>query len=320
MLRRILTIGMIVLGVAVIALAAASATLWRSSETVTAAVVERPDEPLVITDAGMLDVVADDVTIRVRDPEGGPVVLAVGREADVLAWVGESPHTRITGLASWTDLATRAESGEGEGDAGGASPQGSDMWVVEATGDGEASIEWTHPGGRWSMLAATDGTAPAPVVELSWPQEVSTPFLVPGLVVGVILLLAGLGLVGASFLERREVRRRDEARAERAGTGELPAVATDAPTEVLTRRQLRDLAAAQAAEPRTRPDGPSEAAVVGEETAQEPASPPSTPASASPWRRAWGMRTAGGAPEAADPPRGGDEPTDETGTDEEGKA
>lgn len=326
-LRRILTIGLIALGVIVIGLAIASATLWRSSDTVTASGPAEVEQPFVVTDAGVLELVADDVTVTATAPDGGPVVLAVGREPDVRAWVADSPYLRITGLSSWTGVDTAVEEGEPapEGEETSVpSPAGSDMWVAEATGEGEATLEWTHPGGRWSLLAAADGTSRAPAVVLSWPQVVSTPFLVPGLVVGGVLLLGGLALLVVGLLERREVSRRDAARAEEAAaTGEVPAVAvaatgtaagvtgtaTDTATVQLTRRQLRERDRATGALPAVgagggeapaRPEAQRETQVGGEaapasSTAEETGPPDAASAEPvageSPWRRVWGMRS-----------------------------
>lgn len=317
MLRRIISIVLAVLGVVVIALAIASATVWRSSDAVTATLPGPPDLPLVVTDAGVLEMVADDVTVVAQAPDGVPLTLVVGRESDVAAWVADAAHLRVTGLASWTTLSSVRV----EGTAEVLSPAGSDMWVVEVTGNGSATLEWTHPGGRWSLLAATDGTAPAPQVTLAWPQEVATPFLVPGIVAGSILLLGGLGLAGMAALERREIRRHDTRRAERSSsTGGLPAPGADprdadeadslagegadplddAPTVQVSRRHLRDVALAQAADPRLRPEsaeGAPGSDVSSPPTGGQPA--PETSGAAtdndgapavSPWRRAWGLR------------------------------
>jgi hypothetical protein len=186
-LRRILSIALVAVGLVVIALAIASATVWRESETVTAALPADPGQPLLVTAPGVLELLDDQVTVTASAPDGAPVVLAVGRESDVTAWVGDAAHLSVTGLSSWTEL----ETSEVEGAAEVPSPAGSDLWVAEATGEGEASLAWGPQDGRYALLAATDGTAPAPRVELTWNRDVSTPFLVPGLVIGALLLIAG---------------------------------------------------------------------------------------------------------------------------------
>ncbi|UNX53966.1 hypothetical protein MF406_13475 [Georgenia sp. TF02-10] len=257
--RRIIAVALVVLGAVGIALAIASATVWRPADTATLTMPARSETPVVITDAGVLDAVAPDVTITARADDDEPVVLALGRTEDVEAWVGEDPHARITGLSSWEELTVRTEAGEaaaddGEGDAtaeategaadGAATtvpnPAGSDLWVVEQDGTGTAELTWTDQPGRWSLLAATDGSGPAPRVSLTWPVEVTTPWLVPGVIVGAVVLLAGLALLALEVLTVRETRRRDARVAERAAAGEDATTVLPATSAGLTRRERRE--------------------------------------------------------------------------------
>ncbi|MFH5824062.1 hypothetical protein [Georgenia sp. AZ-5] len=234
MTRRIISVALIVLGALAIALAIASATVWRPTDTVTLTLPERPSTAVVVSDAGVLDAVGSEVTVEATADDGQPVTLAVGRTADVDAWVRDAPHTRITGLASWQELTVEPAGEEADtAEAGVPDPAGSDLWVAEQSGTGSAELSWEDREGRWSLVAATDGTAPAPQVSLTWPVEVRTPWLVPGLVVGAVLLLAGLTLLAVDLLARRELRRRQEATAvERV---------TETPTATgLSRRQLRE--------------------------------------------------------------------------------
>ena len=113
-------------------------------------------------------------------------------------------------------------------------------------------------------LVSTDGSSAAPKVALSWPRNVSTPWLIPGLVVGALLILLGVfGFLVDVQTRHAEARRRARA-AERAAriaaadgvsTAALPRV--DDPNRALTRRELREKARAEAAgeewmDPRTR--------------------------------------------------------------------
>ena len=229
MLRRIIAYVLVALGVVVIAAAIASATVWKSSDSVVAT-LESGEVALVVTEPGVLDMVADEVTVTATAPEGSPVTLAIGRDTDVAGWVGDAAHVQVTGLGSWTSLSSEDVDGAAEAP----SPAGSDMWVAEETGTGEVSLSWTQTDGRWSLLAATDGTAPAPAITLTWPQDVRTPFLVPGLVLGGILLVAGLAMIVLRTLEKREAARKEASREERRArgepvTGEMPAVREEAP-------------------------------------------------------------------------------------------
>ncbi|HLS24486.1 MAG TPA: hypothetical protein VK063_01275 [Beutenbergiaceae bacterium] len=282
MLRRIIAITVIVVGLAVITAAIGSATFWRPDERVTATLPEGPEAPAVITAPGVLNMVNDTVQVRAvgATPET-PVLVAMGREADVRAWLDDAPHAEITGLTTWEQLdvrqveapqasaesdddaeggdegaedesapdteegtdggtsddeATDGDATDGEatedaesdsGDAAGEGesadgpqeailpdPAGSDLWLEEVTGTGEVTYEWTAVPGRWVMLAATDGSEPAPQVELTWDREVPTPLLIPGTIIGVVLALGGAVALVIFLLADKEAARARQARLE----------------------------------------------------------------------------------------------------------
>ncbi|WP_149202668.1 hypothetical protein [Actinotalea subterranea] len=255
MLQRALASLLCLLGAAAIGLGFASATLWRASDTLEASATAADGSTLLMTDPGVLDMAADEVTVRASAGSGDTVVLALGRTADVEAWIGTDAHTRVTGLADLRTLstddvaatapeATEETPAEGEVPAEGEAPvegeapaegeaattgddaaaatpapnpSGSDLWLVEASGDGEAELEWQAQDGRWSLLVATTGeSAGAPTVTLVWPQVVTTPWLVPGVAGGAALLLAGLVWWAVLLLRSRRAghagRTRDDAR------------------------------------------------------------------------------------------------------------
>lgn len=202
---------------------------------------------MVITDPGVLDLAAQEVTVRASAGEGDRVVIALGRFTDVEAWVGQDAHTRVTGLVDLDTLSSEAvaaeedpaeedpaEGTEGEPTEGDATegdtaeegedtavasapdPEGSDLWLAEASGQDEAELRWQAEPGRWSVLVATTGeSAGPPSVTLTWPQEVRTPWLVPGLAVGGVLLVAGLAWWSVLIVRGRAVSRT-------AGVGAAP--------------------------------------------------------------------------------------------------
>lgn len=109
---RVLGALLCVVGLVVGGLAVASATVWRASDTLAASATAAPGSTLLVTEPGVLDLAADEVTVS-AEADGAPVVVALGRSVDVDAWVGESPATRVTGLVDRTTLATDAgRSGE----------------------------------------------------------------------------------------------------------------------------------------------------------------------------------------------------------------
>lgn len=240
--RRVLAAVIAALGLVSLGLAAASATVWRPDDVVTARATTDAAVTLVVAEPGMLGLVGAPTTITATRADGGPVAIAVGREVDVRGWVGDDAHVTISGLGSWTSLTTSDVAGSttpvpepepsatgdespeptetpaasgtpapsdtaapfvGASGIVGPDPSGSDMWLAEATGDGTATLRWDAPAERAMVLVAStgDGATP-PAVTLSWPRDVSTPWLVPGIVLGVVLLLAAAAvLYGARLPE-----------------------------------------------------------------------------------------------------------------------
>ena len=218
MLRKLLGTLLILLGLASAGLGVASATVWRDPDAVVATAAPQGDGTLVVTEPGVLELVGSDVTVRATAPEGVTVTLAVGRDVDVDAWVGVDHHTRVTGLTDWETLTARAvvpdvpeaaEGAEAPVPGTGADPAGNDMWVAEETGEGTVTLRWDDRPGRWSLVAAGVGEgATAPTLELTWPREVATAWLWPGVVAGAVLLLAGLAVLVAGLLMRPRKRPR----------------------------------------------------------------------------------------------------------------
>jgi hypothetical protein len=276
-LHRVLASLLCVLGVAAAALGIASATAWRADDVLVADAVAADGTTMIVTDPGVLDLAADQVTITATVPHGD-VVIALGRSADVDAWVGDDAHTRVTGLATWhvlatddvaaaepsagptseatseategataaaaptaeptgapTDATTGDATGDADADASGtaANPAGSDLWAREAGGTGRTTMEWTREDGRWSVLVAATDAGVTPRVSLAWPQVVTTPWLVPGVVVGALLLVIGL----TWWVMLLVAGHRRPARVQVAAP---PVVVLD-PAAPVTRRQLREL-------------------------------------------------------------------------------
>jgi len=284
---------LVLLGLVAAGTAVASATLWRPADHVQAEALASGATATLVTQPGVLELVADTVTVRATAPQGTRVVVAVGREADVRAWVGSDPHTLVTGLADIATLDTRpgdaveapvasptpspqptstpggpvepddAAEDTAVEDAPGqeADPAGSDMWIVQAEGLGATEISWTHRPGRWSLLVATTGTdAGQPTLELTWPREVVTPWFRPGLWVGCALVLVGAAVIVLGWRRSRadaaewvDVETDAGVEAEEV----VPVAAPEVPAVPLTRRQLRELEAARGSGRAARPVVPT---------------------------------------------------------------
>ncbi len=231
MLLRLVAAVLAVLGLAAIALGVASATVWRGDDTLTATATAADGTTLLRTTPGLLEMGDPPVTVRAEAADGTKVVLAVGRDTDVTGWLGTDAHTVVTGLRDWHTFTTDdvaateptpaptetapAEGAAPEEPAAGPDPEGSDLWIEQATGDGSAELVWTPQDGRWALLVASVGeTTVPPSVELSWPRTVTTPWLLPGVVGGALLLLIALGL---ALRARRGPRTDDDDDLEPAG-------------------------------------------------------------------------------------------------------
>ena len=167
-------------------------TIWAPSETFTASVQAGADAaPLTVIDQKLRTLHGGTVKIDIQGD--GNFMLAAGRPDDVSAWVGQTAHNTITGV-SGDEKSLTVEHADGEATA--PNPAGSDLWVSSENASGELEYTWTPPAdGDWSLLLASDGTKPAPAsVSMTFPNDTSTPWAVPLMVLGGLLILGGIVL------------------------------------------------------------------------------------------------------------------------------
>ena len=180
--------------------------------------------------------------------------------------------------------------------ASNASLNGSDMWVTSKTGKGSVSITYDPSSSNYVVLAATDGKQAAPTFSLSWKRTVGTPWLIPGLIVGGLLVAGGVFI----FMLDIQMRHQELANAQRRRRRQEEAAArlNKDPNRPLTRLELREKAQAEAAgkvwvDPRR--DVPSESAADVDADRTIPAAP--NPITDS--RGIWAVQAAGGADRVA---------------------
>ncbi|MDQ0120493.1 hypothetical protein J2T22_003695 [Pseudarthrobacter defluvii] len=167
-------------------------TIWAPSETFTAsAPADAAAAPLTVIDQKLRTLHGGTVKINVQGD--GNFMLASGRPDDVAAWVGKTAHNTITGVSE-DEKSLQIEHADGEGTA--PNPAGSDLWVSNENASGELEYTWTPPAdGDWSLLLASDGTKPAPAtVSMTFPNDTSTPWAVPLMVLGSLLIVGGIVL------------------------------------------------------------------------------------------------------------------------------
>ena len=246
-LRFKTAVALVLLGLPTLLAGIGQKTFWAPAETVTATAPSGvAAAPLTVFDEKLRTMRDGTVTISVKGE--GSFMLAAGRPDDVEAWVGKTAHNTVSGVSE-DGKALQLTHADGEATA--PSPAGSDLWVSTENASGELKYNWTPPAdGDWSLLLAADGTKPAPSsITMTFPNDTSTPWAIPFMVLGGLLILAGAALLvlkpksgtrpgagsggssddstgGSNFARRAQAKAaaRNEARKSAAATAAVPVV------------------------------------------------------------------------------------------------
>ena len=192
-LRFKTAVALVLLGLLTLLAGIGQKTLWAPAETVTAtAPTGGTAAPLTVFDEKLRTLHGGTVQIHVKGE--GNFMLAAGRPDDVDAWVGKTAHNTVSGVS---DDGKSLQVDHADGDAKAPSPAGSDLWVTTENANGDLDYSWTAPAdGDWALLLASDGTKPAPSsITMTFPNDTSTPWAVPLMVLGGLLVLAGAALL-----------------------------------------------------------------------------------------------------------------------------
>lgn len=192
-LRFKTAVALVLLGLLTLLAGVGQKTFWAPAETVTATAPEGATAaPLTVFDEKLRTMRDGTVTITVKGE--GSFMLAAGRPDDVDAWVGKTAHNTVSGVS---EDGKALQLTHAEGEAAAPSPAGSDLWVSTENASGELTYNWNAPAdGDWSLLLATDGTKPAPTsITMTYPNDTSTPWAIPLMVLGGLLVLAGIALM-----------------------------------------------------------------------------------------------------------------------------
>ncbi len=192
-LRFKTAVALVLLGLLTLLAGIGQKTIWAPSETFTAAVSgEQAAAPLTVIDQKLRTLHGGTVKINVKGD--GDFFLAVGRPGDVDAWVGGTSHNTVSGVSE-DNKSLQVDHTAGEATA--PAPAGSDLWVSSENANGQLEYTWTAPAdGEWSLLLAKDGTAAAPTeIAMTFPNDTATPWAVPLIVIGSLVLLVGLVLM-----------------------------------------------------------------------------------------------------------------------------
>ena len=202
-------------------------TIWAPPQTLTAEVADQPAEaPLTLITGDFAEVDEDPVDYTLTGE--GEYTVMLGRERDIRAWIGDAAHNTVRGIQ--TDVpdgtAPRLTVEHTEGEAPVPDPAGSDLWIETHTVSGALEQRWTLPEeDQTALLVAVDGTAPAPTeMTVTWTNRVGeSPWILPLLIIGPILILLGLALLVWALMKRRRDRDGGPGRRPAAQGAEPPA-------------------------------------------------------------------------------------------------
>ncbi|MDF9748978.1 hypothetical protein [Arthrobacter sp. ES3-54] len=191
-LRFKTAVALVLLGLLTLLAGIGQKTFWAPPETITATAPTGTAAPLTVFDEKLRTLHPGTVNIQVKGE--GAFLLAAGRPDDVNAWVGKTAHNTVTGVS---DDGKALQLTHTDGDATAPSPAGSDLWVSTENASGEMNYSWNAPAdGDWSLLLATDGTKPAPSsITITFPNDTSTPWAIPFMVLGGLLIIAGAAML-----------------------------------------------------------------------------------------------------------------------------
>lgn len=232
-MKRLPAALLLVIGVALMVVGIGSATWWKPSTTIVANTASDSESGIIATDAGVLELVNDTVRVSAR-AQGTTVEMVVASSATAALWLGEEPHVIVNGLEDWQTLATTLPDPDVAPD-GELSLQGSDLFNPEnfISGEDAAELYFTVPEGDWTLIAlGQDGTTPE--LTITWERDVSTPWAIPLVIVGIVLLAAGSALFLFQSQQKTVQKRRRESveRSERMGRADstdttvIPAITT----------------------------------------------------------------------------------------------
>jgi hypothetical protein len=220
--RFVIAIAAFLVAAVMIGVGIAQRTVWAPPSEVTASARVTNDAPYIVITGRTLTANAGQQTLRVGGTDARFV--AYGRTADVMAWIGDEPYTRLGYQAETKTLKATLVHAHGGGaadadttaspsatptptpmqTAGGTSgseasldpkapnPNGSDLWLEQFTGAQAATTRMNVPDDV-SVIIATDGAHAAPgEVSLTWPMDSRTPWAGPLLVLGGLLFAFGV--------------------------------------------------------------------------------------------------------------------------------
>lgn len=285
-MRRIASTALATFGIIAVAIGIGFMTFWAPDGNVRAT-AKAPDAAFVKTEAGVIDLIGEDVSISLEAPDDSEVIVAFGNSDDIDAWADGLNVASVSGLSDWDTLkveapgtaveetptpeatvtaeATPAPEATATDDAAASEEfdevdpgllAESDMWIQVEQGKKKVDLSYRVADPGAISLLATTTTGKAPTLTLSWQHETNNGLAVPLIAIGVLVTMIGVLLFA---LDIQESRRRAARRAEREAKFARRAERASATTSVLSQSALNALIA----EKETIAEAPREAQAKG---------------------------------------------------------
>ena len=137
------------------------------------------------------------VRIRAEAADGKPVFVGIGTRNDVDAYL------RAVGHATVADFGDPIAYEEEPGGAPRRPPGDEDLWIAQAEGEGEQTLQWDSEGGVWSVVVMNADAARGIAVDADAGVEVESLHW-GGLILAALgLLLLALAVIAGRALTRR---------------------------------------------------------------------------------------------------------------------
>ena len=186
-MRFVLAIVSFVLAAGMIGYGIAQRTVLLEPDQVAVSTVVSGSAAVIVVDGATLNAFPGIQTLSVKGND--KVFAAYGRTTDVEAWLGDTAYTKVGYDKATNSLTSTPVAGK---ESTVPDPAGSDLWFGEFSND-KAALATVNVPADVSFMIVSDGKAPAPAtLRIYWPLDNSTPWALPLIVGGAIVLLVGL--------------------------------------------------------------------------------------------------------------------------------
>lgn len=231
--KNLVAVILAALALVMLVLAIGAVTWWRPGSQIVASQDQQTRQQVSITRHGVLGLYDSEITASAIG--SGNVSVMLARPTDARAWAASGSYTEITGLSDIEtlkgDVKTAPKVKEGT-EVLPRNPQ-SDMWLMQESGSGSATLKIPVQDSDYSVVAYSESGSVS--LTLRWSVPRSNPWFPILLVLAILLAIAAL----AVFFVKRAVERSREEIPETIPEVD-PSQAAPITGEVPSRRSLRE--------------------------------------------------------------------------------